>query len=279
MGSPLFPSERISDDFGDVRFNGKKWSELAAEDKKILWDYTVPVEFVDVTDSTLVNQVFDRLNRNVKKLNAQELRHARFIGWFARKVEEEVSRIEWRDLGLVTPARERRMADAQFLSELLLVVLRQAIQGFDQASLDAAYADLDGYDQDPDPVAGYMPLDEFEESYTATLDVLKAIVRSDARLAVHLRTLMNLYTLWGVITLHRQELGAPVGIATRYCSFMEAVARVPEVLDASRRVQPAPDPSMTDPASYWTNSRGASTDLPQRRARHAALLAALRPVQ
>lgn len=267
---------RIGDDFGDVRFAGKRWSELSPEDRRPLWNYPVPVEFVDFTDTTLVKEVFDRLNRNVKKLNPQELRHARFTGWFAQTVEEKVASPAWRELGLVTPARERRMADAQFISELLILTLLREIQGFDQASLDEHYAALDNYDQDPDTDEehNYVSPDEFQESYDSTLDFLKAVAQADPRILTHIKTFTNLYTLWGVLTLHRNLLGTPAQIAGSYSTFMAGVidTQTPAPVQTDETIEGRLRQAI---ASYRSHSRGPSTDLPQRRARHEALQEAL----
>jgi len=72
---------RIAADFGDIRLNGKKWSELQGEQnlKQKFWNYQITVEMIDVVDGSVVNEVFDRLNRNARKLTAQELRHAKFV--------------------------------------------------------------------------------------------------------------------------------------------------------------------------------------------------------
>ncbi len=85
----------------------------------------IPVEFLtfDANDTHVVSLAFDRLNRNMRKLEPQELRHARWDGWFISLVEAECERPEWLTLGVVTKARSKRMKDAQFISELLLVVL------------------------------------------------------------------------------------------------------------------------------------------------------------
>jgi uncharacterized protein with ParB-like and HNH nuclease domain len=71
---------RLARDFGDVRLDGRKWSDLTADVdlRRRFWNYQITVELIDFEDSSLVNQVFDRLNRNARRLTPQELRHARF---------------------------------------------------------------------------------------------------------------------------------------------------------------------------------------------------------
>ena len=133
---------RIPKDFGDVRLDGKKWSELQgdADLRQRFWNYQITVELLDVLEGGIVNAIFDRLNRNSRRLTPQEMRHARFEGWLISEVETESTRDEWRQFGVVTTARAKRMVDSQFISELMLVVLERRIFGFDQDTLDELYA-------------------------------------------------------------------------------------------------------------------------------------------
>ena len=107
----MFVSNKIAlaKDFGDKDLDGKKWLKLSRDQKSLLWDYVLPVEFIRLVEGTVVNQVFDRLNRNARRLEAQELRHARFDGWFVTFVEAEVDGAVWQDLGVSTKARAKRM--------------------------------------------------------------------------------------------------------------------------------------------------------------------------
>lgn len=98
---------KVSSDYGDVRLNGKKWSSLQGEQalKQTFWNYQITVEMIDIVEGTIVNEVFDRLNRNSRKLTQQELRHAKFDGWLITTVENEAEKDEWRTLGVATTAR------------------------------------------------------------------------------------------------------------------------------------------------------------------------------
>ena len=103
--------------FGDARFNAKVWNALEPTEKQLFWDYVIPVEFLifDPADPKSVNQAFDRLNRNMRKLEPQELRHARWGGWLISFVEVQADDPVWRKLGIVTNARAKRMKEAQFI--------------------------------------------------------------------------------------------------------------------------------------------------------------------
>ena len=81
----MFADDRISiaSDFSDTRLAGKKWRDLGETERRVFWNYVLPVEQLnfDPGETEAVNDAFDRLNRNSRKLEAQELRHARFDGW------------------------------------------------------------------------------------------------------------------------------------------------------------------------------------------------------
>jgi hypothetical protein len=96
----------------------------------------------DVSDAAVRN-IFDRINRNARKLMPQEMRHAKYDGWFIATAEAEAEKQEWKDLGVSTAARIKRMADVQFVSELFLLLIHQQIEGFDQDSLDDIYAEYE----------------------------------------------------------------------------------------------------------------------------------------
>lgn len=115
----------IDKNYGDIRLDGKRWKDLQEHNdlKMQFWNYVLPVEFINISDdpTLLVKEVFDRLNRSSRKLVEQELRHAKYDGWFITFAEKEIEDEIWTTLKVYTRARAKRMKDVQFLSELLLV--------------------------------------------------------------------------------------------------------------------------------------------------------------
>ena len=183
----------LATDFGDARFNGRTWSTLGATEREIFWNYVVPVEFLtfDPNDPHEVNQAFDRLNRNMRKLEPQELRHARWDGWFLRTVETECEDNAWQVLGISTKARNKRMKDAQFISELLLVAIERRQSGFDQQALDAAYAKFD----DDAEAELDLDLDQVPESMAQAKAYLLAMQQANGCIRAHAGTLAVFSTL------------------------------------------------------------------------------------
>jgi hypothetical protein len=130
---------------GDT-FGEKYYSELLPDVKNRFLRYIIPVEFLENADDADMQNAFDRLNRNVAKLNAQELRNARYSGAFITLMENFADDPFWKDIGLATTARIRRMLDIEYISEIFILTMDGIQDG--KAYLDKAYADYD--DEIPD---------------------------------------------------------------------------------------------------------------------------------
>ena len=263
---------RIRDDYGDVRLEGKKWSELQGEQalRQGFWNYQITVEMIDVVDGAIVNEVFDRLNRNARKLTRQELRHAKFEGWLTSEVEAESTRDEWRVLGVSTTARAKRMVDSQFISELMAVLLEGRVLGFDQDALDDLYAK---YDEPSDSVPEFNQ-EIFLRRFAATRGYIAQMDAENKVVSRYARGFGNFYTLWCVFAL-TEDLSVPAERARRYAAFMEKVERVAEQHDLEAFLRDEPAGEYTLALTYLTNSHGASTDLGPRTERLQALRSVL----
>ncbi len=263
---------RIANDFGDVRLDAKKWSELQGEQglKQIFWNYQITVEMIDVVEGSIVNEVFDRLNRNARKLTAQELRHAKFEGWFITEVEAESTREEWRTLGVVTTARAKRMVDSQFISELMFVILEGRVLGFDQDALDALYAKY----EEPSDTVPELNQEAFLQRFSATKHCVLQMDEAAGAVSRHAKGFGNFYTLWAFVALADKLPPAPA-LAKDYGTFMQKVERLSEQQDLDAFLREGAAGEYALPLTYLTNSRGASTDLGPRKERLAALKTAL----
>ena len=123
----------LGDEFKDRRLDRRRFLELDENLKHQFWNYQFVVEQLTSSEHNYVREIFDRVNRNTKRLTNQEVRHARFDGWFATRVDTEIEADTgvWRQFGVVTPARARRMSDAQFVAELFILIIGSQIIGFD----------------------------------------------------------------------------------------------------------------------------------------------------
>ena len=214
----------LDHEFGDNRFNGKKWSQLKGEERQIFWDYVIPVEFLtfDPRDPQEVNQAFDRLNRNMRKLEAQELRHARWGGWFISLVESECEDAFWKRVGVGTTARNKRMKDAQFISELLLVIIDQRQKGFDQDALDTAYGKYDDITELDEPIEP----DDIKEQMSNAKQYIDAMQGVNSCVKKYASSLAVFYTLWAAVVLHRDRLPDPSRFAAIFADLREKVEQL-----------------------------------------------------
>lgn len=118
------PSDYDVGAFGDSRLNGKKFSELNGPlevFKMQFWRYVLSVEYIETNDVDIINNVFDRLNRNGEPLEPQELRKAKYFDTSLFKlIEELTSNINWDSLAKI---KVNRMQDSEFVSELLFFLL------------------------------------------------------------------------------------------------------------------------------------------------------------
>jgi hypothetical protein len=266
----LFVNNKISlaQDFGDARLNGKRWREIDKEIelKHRFWNYLVPVEMIDVPNGELINTVFDRLNRNSRKLTAQELRHAKFDGWLISKAEFEADSEYWRDLGIATRARSKRMTDVQFISELLSVVLEERPLGFGQEELDDLYARYDDLAELED-----FSEEDFIERFEGAKSFISEMEKYNGCVRRWSKGFGPFYTLWCVVSL-ADNLGDAIATATKYDQFMSLVDEL-NGLEAGTVIPNNADYQLA--ARYRENARGASTEGPQRQERFEILSEAL----
>jgi hypothetical protein len=271
----LFQDNKISlpSTFGDIRLDGKKWrhikeiNEVAAS----FLNYVFPVEFVELpfNDTAYVNDVFDRLNRNSKILNPQELRHAKYSGWFIKFAEEEAYDKFWEQIKVRTKARAKRMADVQFISELLLIIITKSIAGFSQETLDGLYATYDDIDDfDADNEWRFKPLTEedFREEVSSIKRKICDILKGDETVRAFLTDTKHLYSLWGYLVLSENDRNIPVFDLKKYKKLIE------NYLAIEHSENPTEE-DMWEPNAYgyYDASRGATTEEPQRRKRQEIL--------
>jgi hypothetical protein len=264
----------LGDDFGDDRLNKKHFRELDGDTKNIFWNYQLIVEQLTSSESNYIREIFNRVNRNTRRLTRQEIRHARFEGWFARRVdaETESEATVWRQFGVITPARARRMRDAQFIAEMFILTLEKQVLGFDQDVIDRFYSEYD----DPPTSNPDFDIDGFDEYFGWTKEVLNAMSLAEREVANYARTVANFYSLWAILTIRRAVLPSTDELAHRYVDFMSQVSTLNLENLAAVRDEVNEQRGQASPAvRYFLNAQSATTDLGPRLARHEALEEAL----
>lgn len=266
---------RIPDDFADRNLQKKRWRDLSRETRERFWNYELIVEMIPNVHEAQIRSTFDRINRNSRRLTPQELRHAKYEGWFIQFVESEAEKSEWKECGVVTTARIKRMLDVQFISELCSVILKGRILGFDQDALDDIYAEY----EDISESSGFI-VDDFVNHVERIKRGIAYMIDSRSGLLESLRAQSNFYSLWSYLHLEGDDSPPTNDFIERYGDFMTAVHTV-------RAVQESGDDPHTSDAiegdsafrsaaiDYANYTKGASTDLTPRTKRHEALAAVM----
>jgi hypothetical protein len=137
-------TELENTDFDDPNIAGKYFNELddltLSEYKRRFWRYSIPIEYVDTASTKLIDNIFDRLNRNGEPLEGQELRHAKYHSTDLYRLIRELSenafwktRLKHVDLA--------RMEDDEIISELLFVLLKEEVLGSTQDIIDSYFSE------------------------------------------------------------------------------------------------------------------------------------------
>lgn len=125
-------------------FGGKRFSELDSETQGDVLKYEFVVDLLQDMPDSEVYDLFARINTYSEKLRPQELRNAHWFGEFKSSVyllaKEFVTFFE--DNSVFTPKQILRMAEAEFISDLLLAV-HEGIRAGSKAVIDKAYKDYD----------------------------------------------------------------------------------------------------------------------------------------
>lgn len=125
-------------------FRGKYFSGLEKDTQRELLKYEFTVDLLQDTPDNEVYDIFARMNTYTEKLTYQELRNAKWFGEFKSSVYVLASEFTTFFEGnrLFTPKKILRMAEAEFVSELLLAI-HKGIQASSKPVIDNAYRDYD----------------------------------------------------------------------------------------------------------------------------------------
>ena len=122
------------------------YTELTRNERIHFLQSTLSVGYlVGATDSDVI-EIFARINTISKNLNPQEKRNAKYGGAIKQFcLQEAMTRLPfWRQNRIFSDAQISRMAEVQFVSDLVLNLI-EGLQDFSSAKLNAFY---DKYDED-----------------------------------------------------------------------------------------------------------------------------------
>lgn len=245
----------ISDQSPIVAARGKYFSQLP-DYKNTFWSYQFTIEYIPTIEENTLNNIFDRINRNTRRLTAQELRHARFSGHFiatAERLAEYVFEAS-PDVPRIVSMSRLQMKDVEFIADLLLL-LEEGPRGHSIAELDAAFSARD---------------DEWEQEtiierrFRTTFERINGLLTGTLRNS-RLRNQADYYSLFGAVESLIQE-GAMVDDVTAAERLTDFVNRIENVENWERY------PKLYD---YYDAARTSSTDTGRRRMRQEVVREAL----
>ncbi|WP_257254287.1 DUF262 domain-containing protein, partial [Endozoicomonas sp. SESOKO3] len=136
-----------SDEFENTPFHDEKIAGVYFRDldeknltdyKKRFWRYVIPIEYIDTSDKEVIDNIFDRLNRNGEPLKGQELRRSKYHGSQLLDLIERVSEIPfWRERLEGTDVA--RMEHYEFISEIMFQQIEGKPLHANQNILDELY--------------------------------------------------------------------------------------------------------------------------------------------
>lgn len=131
-----------SSPFYDEKIAGVYFNELDGKDlkeyKRKLWRYVIPIEYIDTSNKDVIDNIFDRLNRNGEPLNGQELRKSVYHGSTLLLLVEKLADSEfWRERLEKTDVA--RMEHYEFVSEIIFQLIEGSPLHANQQELDRLY--------------------------------------------------------------------------------------------------------------------------------------------
>lgn len=144
------PKEFGKDVYGNEKLNGLCFEEIkkiAKEDQDVktalsdFWAYSISVEYIENPDYKIVDSIFDRLNREGSRLNAQELRKAQY---YDTLLYNDI--VEYRNdkyiSHLTVKLNKNRMEDIGFITELYIMTVMNSIFDGNETEIDKVFSEI-----------------------------------------------------------------------------------------------------------------------------------------
>lgn len=265
--------------FADVTIAGKKWKEIEKIQKyrNAFLNYRFSTEQLtsDVDDAEW-NAVFDRVNRNQKTLKDQELRHAKYNGWFINFAETESEDNIWEEWKISSKKKQKRMKDVEFISILALIILENDFIGFPQSKIDELYAkyefnvedlkyedEISEADDEYDIDFTREKLDMFITEFNEAKSKLTELLDSDLLDLIYPKLMTYFYTLWTVVVFDKDKIVDKEVTLTKLKEFFRLVNE--QTKDPTKTDFPLPI------LTFCANAIGAATEKEPRKNRYNAL--------
>jgi len=240
----------------NAEYGGQRFSELPRAAQNRIRSYKFTVNQLEEISDAEVLSLFARINTYTVQLNAQELRNAEFFGAFKQLVYRLSLQYYpfWVTNGIFSDSRIARMAEAELVSELLVMMVN-GIQSTRSSELRKYYAAYDDeFDEDG----------KLESQFHTTMELIGEMSDGKLRATAFRREPLFLSLF---VALYDARFGLP-GSERPRLRFTEAVLRqiwlrLTEVSGITRLGEP--------PAEYRAfveASARATADAAKRRTRH-----------
>lgn len=127
----------FSEDIAGAFFKDLEGETLAPY-KGQFWKYSIPIEYIDSQDPAVIDDIFDRLNRNGEPLKGQELRNSKYYDSSLLKLVIRLAKMPFWETRL-EHLDASRMEDLEFVSELVFELLEGSPLAANQGMLDEMY--------------------------------------------------------------------------------------------------------------------------------------------
>src|ERR1017187_4365435 len=149
-------------------YGGKYFSQLDSETQRDILRYEFVVDLLQDMPDNDVYDVFARINTYSASLKPQELRNAKWFGEFKTTVYTVANEFVtfWETNGIFTPKQMLRMAEAEFVSELL-IAMSDGIREGQKGVIDTYYKQWDD---------NFPSRKQLEKRFRETIDVIGGIL-------------------------------------------------------------------------------------------------------
>lgn len=233
-----FMIKNVSKHLPDV----KRFSDLTNDQKQKFWRYPIVVRDLEDSTDEDVRDLFQRLNKYSFVLNDQELKNARFKGYFLKTVESIGELSFWPASGLFSANDIRRMIDLEFISILLSTMIGGIFHRKDR--VDEFYV---MYENEFDEANYY--LDHFQELLELIDLVLPNIRKS------RWSNKANFYTLFTCLDQYKFDATKQQILISKLSAVLTDFAQ--QVIEAKNDPENASVPvrEYADAATYGTNDK------------------------
>lgn len=235
------PESFGNDDYGNRLMNGKTFEEIKEiarnnDDVKEMiadfWAYSISIEYIENPDVKIVDNIFDRLNREGSRLNPQELRNAQYYD--TRLYNDILSyRNDSRLLNYTERLHKNRMEDVGFITEIFLLTITKRVLDGKDSEIDKIFSQIqEKYDEKKSRNAKL----EFEK----TLDVISKFDIDLKKFKIG--GVSHLYALW-YLAMRVAECQGNIDVINKkleaFYSDLREKMTIPEVEEYQQSMQSA----------------------------------------